>query len=110
VGSQEQARGIEQIAKAVTQMQRVTQSTAASAEQSASAGEEMSAQASGLNSAARLLQELIGGVEQSEPKAASFSNAPSGRSVGTLQAARRRARAVKAPEQVIPLDDDFRSF
>jgi methyl-accepting chemotaxis protein/methyl-accepting chemotaxis protein-1 (serine sensor receptor) len=110
VGSQEQARGIEQIAKAVTQMQRVTQSTAASAEQSASAGEEMSAQASGLNNAAKLLQELIGGAEQADASAALYSKAPSGRSGGAAQGARHRMQAIQTPRQMIPLDDDFRSF
>ena len=38
-GSQEQTRGIEQIGKAITEMGRVTQATAASAEQSAAAAE-----------------------------------------------------------------------
>jgi len=47
VGSQEQARGIDQISRSVAQMQNVTQSTAASAEESASAGEMMSSQAGG---------------------------------------------------------------
>lgn len=37
VGSEEQTRGIEQVAKAITQMEKVTQTTAANAEQSASA-------------------------------------------------------------------------
>ena len=44
VGSQEQTRGIEQVAKAVTQMERVTQSAAASAEEGAAAAEELTAQ------------------------------------------------------------------
>lgn len=110
VGSQEQERGIEQIAKAVTQMQRVTQSTAASAEQGASAGEEMSAQASELQNAAKLLQELIGGAEQAGARAARSSKALSGRPAGAAQGQRRRAQAVHAPKQAIPLDDDFRSF
>ncbi len=44
-GSTEQAHGIEQIAKAIGQMEQVTQSAAAHAEQSASAGEELSMQA-----------------------------------------------------------------
>jgi methyl-accepting chemotaxis protein/methyl-accepting chemotaxis protein-1 (serine sensor receptor) len=42
-GSQEQARGIEQINKAVTQMEQLTQQTAAGAEESASAAEELTA-------------------------------------------------------------------
>jgi len=44
-GSTEQARGIEQIAQAIGQMERVTQLAAAHAEQSDSAGEQLSAQA-----------------------------------------------------------------
>jgi methyl-accepting chemotaxis protein len=41
--SQEQPQGIQQISRAVAEMDLVTQSTAASAEQSASASEELSA-------------------------------------------------------------------
>lgn len=49
LGSQEQARGIEQVAKAIAQMEQVTQSAAAHAEESASAGEQLSAQAETLS-------------------------------------------------------------
>jgi methyl-accepting chemotaxis protein/methyl-accepting chemotaxis protein-1 (serine sensor receptor) len=110
LGSQEQARGIEQIAKAVAQMQRVTQSTAASAEQSASAGEEMSAQASGLNHAAKLLQELIGGAQQVGSSSAQYSNASPGRFAGAAPRPPHRMPAVQTAKHAIPLDDDFRSF
>ncbi|HEX9117463.1 MAG TPA: methyl-accepting chemotaxis protein, partial [Anaerolineae bacterium] len=44
LGSQEQTRGIEQIRKAIVQMEQVTQKTAASAEESASAAEQLNAQ------------------------------------------------------------------
>src|SRR4051794_17043018 len=44
-GSQEQSRGIEQISKAILQMEHVTQTNASGAEESAAASEEMSAQA-----------------------------------------------------------------
>jgi methyl-accepting chemotaxis protein/methyl-accepting chemotaxis protein-1 (serine sensor receptor) len=44
VGSQEQARGIGQISKAVYQMQQATQTTAAAAEESAAAAEELNSQ------------------------------------------------------------------
>jgi len=44
VGSQQQARRIEQIAKAIIQMQQVTQKSAASAEKCASAAEELNAE------------------------------------------------------------------
>ena len=42
LGSQEQARGMDQIQRAVVQMERVTQKNAAGAEQGASAGAELS--------------------------------------------------------------------
>src|SRR5579863_6296435 len=49
-GSQEQARGMDQIARAVVQMEQVTQKTAASAEESASAGTELNCHAGGMRS------------------------------------------------------------
>jgi methyl-accepting chemotaxis protein len=61
LGSQEQARGIEQISKSIAEMDRVTQANAASAEQSASASEQMSAQAEALQNIARELRTLVGG-------------------------------------------------
>jgi methyl-accepting chemotaxis protein len=60
LGSQEQARGIEQISKAIAQMDHVTQSTAANAEESASASEQMSAQAEALNQIVEQLRTLVG--------------------------------------------------
>jgi methyl-accepting chemotaxis protein/methyl-accepting chemotaxis protein-1 (serine sensor receptor) len=110
VGSQEQARGIEQIAKAVAQMQRVTQSTAASAEQSASAGEEMSAQASGLHNAAKLLNELIGGDANAGSQTLRASNAPDGRRRAPAHVQRHLAQPVQTAKQMLPLEEDFRSF
>jgi methyl-accepting chemotaxis protein/methyl-accepting chemotaxis protein-1 (serine sensor receptor) len=55
IGSQEQAKGIEAIARALSEMDRVTQGTAAAAEEGASASEEMSAQARSLS---RIVGEL----------------------------------------------------
>ena len=60
LGSQEQSRGIEQISKALGQMDQVTQGTAASAEQSASASQEMSAQAEALHHIVATLRSLVG--------------------------------------------------
>ncbi len=59
LGSQEQARGIEQISKAIAQMDHVTQSAAASAEQGASASQQLSAQAEAMKHAVRKLAQLI---------------------------------------------------
>jgi methyl-accepting chemotaxis protein len=59
-GSQEQSRGIVQISRAVNEMQRVTQATAASAEQSAAVGGEMTAQARQLQESVELLRSMAG--------------------------------------------------
>ena len=58
--SKEQAQGIEQISKAVSQMDQVTQKTAANAEESASASEELSAQAQALMAVVERLQCMVG--------------------------------------------------
>ena len=60
--SHEQAQGIEQINTAVGQMDQVTQSNAAGAEESSSASEELNAQAEQLNRMVQDLQALVGGA------------------------------------------------
>jgi methyl-accepting chemotaxis protein/methyl-accepting chemotaxis protein-1 (serine sensor receptor) len=62
LGSQEQARGIDQVSKAILQMEQVTQRTASGAEESASAGEELSAQSQALNGMVGKLSSLVGGI------------------------------------------------
>jgi methyl-accepting chemotaxis protein len=59
--SQEQAQGIDQVNTAVTQMDKVTQQNAANAEESASASEELNAQAESLNHVVGDLLTLAGG-------------------------------------------------
>lgn len=61
VASQEQSRGTEQVAKAVTQMEQLTQRAAASAEESASASTELTAQASALKDVVDRLTEMVSG-------------------------------------------------
>ena len=56
----EQAQGVDQVNTAVAQMDKVTQSNAASAEQSASAAEELSGQAESMK---HMVDELVGLVE-----------------------------------------------
>jgi methyl-accepting chemotaxis protein len=58
-GSQEQARGIDEITRAVQQMNQLTQTTAASAEESASAGEELSAQTELTQAVVAQLHDLV---------------------------------------------------
>ncbi|HEX5228350.1 MAG TPA: methyl-accepting chemotaxis protein [Bryobacteraceae bacterium] len=64
LGSQEQARGIEQISKSIAQMDQVTQNTAASAEQSASASEQLSAQAEAMHRSVQQIASLVGSIEE----------------------------------------------
>jgi methyl-accepting chemotaxis protein len=59
-GSNDQARGIGQVSKAVLEMERVTQASAAQAEQSAAAGEELSGQSEALKSIVVRLDQMIG--------------------------------------------------
>lgn len=58
--SREQTLGIEQINIAVSQMDKITQTNAAAAEESASASEELNAQALSLKDAVAGLQQLVG--------------------------------------------------
>jgi methyl-accepting chemotaxis protein/methyl-accepting chemotaxis protein-1 (serine sensor receptor) len=60
IGSQEQAKGIEEIARSLTEMDKVTQGTAAAAEESASASQEMSAQAQALTQIVNDLRAMAG--------------------------------------------------
>ena len=60
LGSQEQARGMEQIARAVLQMEQVTQKTAASAEEGASAGSELNGHANTLRGLVHEMREMVG--------------------------------------------------
>lgn len=57
--SQEQSKGIEQITIAINQMDKVTQSNAGNAEETASASEELSAQASELYNLTNVLKNLV---------------------------------------------------
>jgi methyl-accepting chemotaxis protein/methyl-accepting chemotaxis protein-1 (serine sensor receptor) len=59
-GSQEQARGMDQIAHAVVQMEQVTQKNAASAQESASAGTELNGYAGGLRTLMEQMREMVG--------------------------------------------------
>ncbi len=61
LGSREQARGVDQVAKALTQMELVTQKTAATAEQNAAAGQELSAQSRTLQSLTEQLRVMVDG-------------------------------------------------
>jgi len=132
--SQEQAHGIEQVSKAVAEMDKVTQSNAANAEESASAAEEMNAQAEQMKVFVGDLVALVGGSNgngtmsakgllarrKSHPMEASGKvpgnggekvlHGPGKKGKKEGAAAAYKAKAVK-PEQVIPMEaGDFKEF
>ncbi len=63
--SQHQTQGIDQVACALSQMSNVTQQTAANAEESAAAGDELSAHAESVRNIVRRLEALIGAASAS---------------------------------------------
>ncbi len=69
LGSEEQAKGIEQISAAVNNMDKITQRNAASAEESAAASEELSAQAEELKDMVFDLIALVGANSKVREKA-----------------------------------------
>ncbi len=127
--SNEQAQGIEQINKAVTEMDKVTQQNAANAEESASASEEMNAQAEQMKGMVDELVGMVGGassngrtkvVSMAGKKASAQKSTAAGTHLHHALAlhhppAKRVAgsKAVKEsvhPEQVIPMEEDFKDF
>ena len=124
LGSQEQARGIDQISKAVAQMDQVTQATAASAEESASASEELSAQAQALNGIVTELGALVGSTAKGGGTAAPKRHAADpvrpapvvSRSLRALKSAVARPKRTSMPAAIpagrpdtnaFPLEDNF---
>lgn len=117
--SDEQAKGIELINRAVTEMDKITQQNAANAEESASASEELSAQSEQMLAFVDQLVELVNGAEGSghsvtgiiprRPRQAklqvSAHKYSDVRSKKMAPALTNRARAVRS-EKVLPLNDD----
>ena len=120
--SDEQAQGIIQVNVAVTQMDKVTQASAASAEESAAASEELSSQAQELNSMVNDLVNIVGnsnnGSSSHMPSAGNNGNKflhsikPVHVAVKALTAQTRTAQKVRTGRHndVIPLDEDFEQF
>lgn len=63
--SGEQSQGISQVSTAVTDMDKITQSNASSAEETAAAAEELNAQSASLQHTVSQLRQLVGGGKQS---------------------------------------------
>jgi methyl-accepting chemotaxis protein len=124
--SEEQAQGIAQVNMAVTQMDQVTQASAASAEETASASEELSSQAQELN---QMVDDLVGIVGRTGNGNGTSVHAISAGAISkkiihkinpnhlakkSLPAPARKAQKARAasgsPNDIIPLDDDFAEF
>ena len=99
----EQAQGIQQINNAMGQMDKVTQANAASAEESASAAEELDAQAETMKDLVAKLRNLIGGSSTTSSEAA-----PKARSQPATQASKASPRSNGS--RSIPMPDDSSSF
>ncbi|MBS1999299.1 MAG: hypothetical protein JSS86_23390 [Cyanobacteria bacterium SZAS LIN-2] len=111
VGSQEQTRGIEQIAKALTQMEQVTQQSAANAEESAAASEELTAQASTLMEVVHQLSAMVGGMNEIDhTRSNSRSWQPSTPSHTTLKRINNHISRATGKSEAIPMEADFKAM
>ena len=114
--SEEQTQGIEQINTAIAQMDKVTQSTAANAEESASASEELSSQAAELKGMVGDLVQVVGGNADNGRHSLSKPVTHRPVSIASAPAKPKKVRALASAStqpagDVIPLDDsDFEEF
>ena len=99
--SSEQSQGIGQITVATNQMDSVTQSNAASAEESASASEEMNAQAGTLQGIVRQLEQLVTGTKHGA-KAGDIPRPVEQRESQPTAGCRRKVAAPKTPGKTSP--------
>lgn len=113
LGSQEQTHGIEQIAKALTQMEQVTQQSAANAEESAAAAEELTAQASTLMEVVHQLSAMVGGMEEMQRGDSAQSvwhSAPASHHRAPVQVAQLHVGKLAAKADSIPMEADFKAM
>jgi methyl-accepting chemotaxis protein len=113
--SQEQARGVDQVNTAVSQMDKVTQQNAANAEESASASEELSAQAATMKDIVGELVALVGGTSSGHVSTASAATHSTGSTHSALHAiasskpvgklSRKKTSNAVSAEQAIPMND-----
>ncbi len=115
-GSQEQARGIGEIAAAIQQMEGVTHTAASGTEESAAAVDNLEMHAETTRAALARIEALVGGASEEAAKPAirkparplSEKPKPVERSRPRPVAAPVKARAAANKDEVFPLDDDFR--
>ncbi len=107
--SNEQSTGIDQITRAVSEMDKVVQQSAANAEETASASEEMNAQAEQVKQVAKVLLDVVGGSANDIEASAFHERRRSAAPMGAGAAGRKgKINGVKkkiSAEQMIPFHD-----
>ena len=114
VATNEQAQGVEQIAKAVSQMEVVLSTNAQTAEEAASASCALSDQATNVKEIVNTLVVLVDGVEalRGQPRHQMAMPVSPQRYISSVQKPQARANArigtkSQSAESLIPLGDDF---
>jgi len=116
LGSLEQTRGIEQVAKALTQMEQVTQQSAANAEESAAASEQLTAQASALMEVVHQLIAMVGGGEEANRNRVARSAWSASSVPASSQKAASRvtkvhgSKALADKADAFPMEADFKAM
>lgn len=114
----EQAQGIDQVSQAVSQMDKVTQTNAANAEESASASEQLNAQAESMLEMVKELMPIVGNavaavkmhdVHNNQRKYTPTRHALPMTKERHQPRRETNARVVKGDE-IIPMDDNFDNF
>lgn len=108
--SKEQTQGILSINRAMQQMEKVTQSNASNAEESAASSEEMSSQANVLNDMAKELVQLVYGKKDQEVAPISKSLPKIKMDMPKPSIDVTRKPIVVNPEDIIPLEEDNGGF
>jgi hypothetical protein len=104
VASRQQAQGIDQVSQAIAQMEKVTQTTAATAEESAAASEELSAQAETAQSVVGKLRMLVGGTEAAQSFSAPVASKSAAPVVSMSKPRVRAAQSLRSAEDELPLE------
>ena len=111
--AKEQSQGIQQVGMTMTQMDKVTQSNAANAEESATAAEELNAQARSMQESVNSLRSLVSKTAQAYQGAAN-AVVSTGRSRRTIappvQGRRPTGPQIPMPEEKTSADQDDRHF
>jgi methyl-accepting chemotaxis protein len=119
LASKEQSQGIGQVTTAVSEMDLVVQQNTAGAEASASASEEMNAQAEQMKQTVYELVAMVEGKQTHGGKTTASDGSTKAYRIQNIQSmpgkAKNKAMAThtakeSAPEEIIPMDDDFKDF